>query len=167
MPPVDSLREPARTFFERNFRPLRITKLGDSAGFLTGYYEPIADGSRFPTGIFNVPIYRRPPDLVLPLTAPVPAFPTGDGRYGGRRAENWYPTMIVARSSTAPFDGQHIGRICWIKDQTDAMFILISGVGTRAPRRRNIMLRIKYDAHNGYPFVPVGRILVERNRHLA
>ena len=24
-------------FFERNFRPLRITKLGENAGFLTGY----------------------------------------------------------------------------------------------------------------------------------
>jgi hypothetical protein len=46
-------------FFERYFRPLRITKLGDSAGLLTGYYEPIVDGSRFPTGIFKVPIYRR------------------------------------------------------------------------------------------------------------
>jgi hypothetical protein len=35
---------------ERNFRPLRITKVGDNAGFLTGYYEPIIDG----TGIFKV-----------------------------------------------------------------------------------------------------------------
>jgi len=25
------------------------------------------------------------------------------------------------------------------------------------------MLRITYDAHNGYPYVPVGRILIERN----
>src|SRR5215469_12616751 len=47
----------ARIFFEHNFRPLRIAKLGDSAGLLTGYYEPIVDGSRFPTGIFKVPIY--------------------------------------------------------------------------------------------------------------
>src|SRR5499427_5363399 len=36
----------ARIFFEHNFRPLHITKLGDSAGLLTGYYEPIVDGSR-------------------------------------------------------------------------------------------------------------------------
>jgi len=28
-------------------------KLGDAAGFLTGYYEPIVDGSRFPTGNFT------------------------------------------------------------------------------------------------------------------
>ena len=30
--------------------PLRINKLGDTAGFLTGYYEPIIEGSRVPTG---------------------------------------------------------------------------------------------------------------------
>jgi MltA specific insert domain len=65
----------ARFFFERNFRPLRITKLGDSAGLLTGYYEPIVDGSRFPTGIFKVPIYRRPPDLVPPRNSAGPGFP--------------------------------------------------------------------------------------------
>src|ERR1700751_3538418 len=65
----------ARLFLERNFRPLRITKLGDNVGFLTGYYEPIVDGSRFPTGIFKVPIYRRPPDLVLPPHAAGPGFP--------------------------------------------------------------------------------------------
>ena len=40
----------ARKFFEDNFRPLRINKLGDADGFLTGYYEPIIDGSRVPTG---------------------------------------------------------------------------------------------------------------------
>src|SRR5579885_263819 len=36
----------ARRFFETNFRPLRIAKLGQTDGFLTGYYEPIIDGSR-------------------------------------------------------------------------------------------------------------------------
>ena len=69
----------ARLFLERNFRPVRITKLGDNAGLLTGYYEPIVDGSRFPTGIFKVPIYRRPPDLVPP---PVRISQVGEGRMG-------------------------------------------------------------------------------------
>jgi len=30
-------QDQARLFFERNFRPVRITKLGDAAGLLTGY----------------------------------------------------------------------------------------------------------------------------------
>ncbi len=54
----------ARKFFEDNFRPLHISKLGDSDGFLTGYYEPIIEGSRVPTGEFTAPLYRRPPNLV-------------------------------------------------------------------------------------------------------
>jgi len=56
----------AREFFEANFVPVRIRKLGEAAGFLTGYYEPIVDGSRFPTREFPVPLYRRPPDLTMP-----------------------------------------------------------------------------------------------------
>src|SRR4051794_9901898 len=39
MPVLDA--DKARVFFEQNFRPSRIAKLGDMDGFLTGYYEPI------------------------------------------------------------------------------------------------------------------------------
>jgi len=55
--------EAARQFFETNFVPVRIRGLEDSAGFVTGYYDPIVDGSRFPTREFTVPLYRRPRDL--------------------------------------------------------------------------------------------------------
>src|SRR5580700_4792998 len=56
--------EMARQFFETNFVPVRIRKLGEPTGFVTGYYDPIVDGSRFPTREFTVPLYRRPRDLV-------------------------------------------------------------------------------------------------------
>ena len=36
----------ARAFFEQNFRPVRIAPLGQADGFLTGYYEPIVEGTR-------------------------------------------------------------------------------------------------------------------------
>src|SRR5579872_5530779 len=35
----------ARQFFEDHFRPVRISRLGEGQGFLTGYYEPIVEGS--------------------------------------------------------------------------------------------------------------------------
>src|SRR5262249_19060803 len=38
----------ARAFFERNFQPVRIARLGEAAGLLTGYFEPIVAGSRLP-----------------------------------------------------------------------------------------------------------------------
>jgi membrane-bound lytic murein transglycosylase A len=39
--------EAARGFFEANFRPVRISRLGEAKGFLTGYYEPVVQGFRF------------------------------------------------------------------------------------------------------------------------
>src|SRR5262249_27407332 len=56
--------EAARKFFEENFRPLRLAKVEGTAGFLTGYYEPIVEGSRTLTDDFKVPLYGRPRDIV-------------------------------------------------------------------------------------------------------
>ncbi len=58
-------------------------------------------------------------------------------------------------------DGQRL-EICWIKSEMDALVIQIQG-SARIRLEDGAMLRINYDAHNGYPFVPVGRILIERN----
>jgi membrane-bound lytic murein transglycosylase A len=153
--------EQARMFFERNFRPLRITKLGDNSGFLTGYYEPIVDGSRFPTGIFKVPIYRRPPDLVPPLNSTGRGFPNRGQSLRRTSSGALVPYYDRGEILDGALDGQHL-EICWIKNQMDALVIQIQG-SARVRLEDGAMLRINYDAHNGYPFVPVGRILIERN----
>jgi membrane-bound lytic murein transglycosylase A len=151
----------ARLFFERNFRPLRIVKLGDNAGFLTGYYEPIVDGSRFPTGIFKVPIYRRPPDLVPPPHSTGPGFPNR-GQSSRRTSDGTLvPYYDRGEILDGAFDGKHL-EICWIKNQTDALTIQIQG-SARVRLEDGAVLRINYDGHNGYPFVPLSRILIERN----
>jgi membrane-bound lytic murein transglycosylase A len=54
-------REQAQMFFEHNFRPLRIAKLGDSAGFLTGYYEPIVGRVPVPDWNLQSPNLSPPP----------------------------------------------------------------------------------------------------------
>ena len=77
--------EAARQFFETNFVPVHIRRLGDPAGFLTGYYEPVVDGSRFPTREFTVPLYRRPRDLAAPGVPDGGAFPN-NGRAFRRTA---------------------------------------------------------------------------------
>ena len=151
----------ARMFFERNFRPLRITKLGENAGFLTGYYEPIVDGSRVPTGIFKVPIYRRPRDLVPPPNNAGPGFPNRGQSLRRTPSGELVPYYDRGEILDGALDGQHL-EICWIKDPTDALMIQIQG-SARVRLEDGTMLRITYDAHNGYPYVPVGRILIERN----
>jgi membrane-bound lytic murein transglycosylase A len=151
----------ARLFLERNFRPLRITKLGDNAGLLTGYYEPIVDGSRFPTGIFKVPIYRRPPDLVPPLHSAGPGFPNRGQSLRRTNSGALVPYYDRSEILDGALDGKHL-EICWIKNQSDALTIQIQG-SARVHLEDGAMLRINYDGHNGYPFVPLSRILIERN----
>jgi membrane-bound lytic murein transglycosylase A len=151
----------ARMFFEHYFRPLRITKLGDGAGLLTGYYEPILDGSRFPTGIFKVPIYRRPPDLVPPRNSTGPGFPNKGQSLRRTSSGALVPYYDRGQILDGALDGKHL-EICWIKNQSDALTIQIEG-SARVRLEDGTILRINYDAHNGYPFVPVSRILIERN----
>src|SRR5947208_14321629 len=68
--------EAARAFFEDNFRAARVAKLGEKSGLLTGYYEPVVEGSRFPSPEFSVPLYRRPRDLLIGgQKPPAGAFP--------------------------------------------------------------------------------------------
>src|SRR6516225_5347898 len=116
----------ARIFFEHNFRPLRITSLGDSAGLLTGYYEPIVDGSRFPTGIFKVPIYRRPPDLLPPRNSTGPGFPNKGQSLRRTTSGALVPYYDRGQILDGALDGKHL-EICWIKNQSDALGIQIEG----------------------------------------
>jgi membrane-bound lytic murein transglycosylase A len=150
----------ARRFFEENFRPVRIVKLGENAGFLTGYYEPIVEGSRFPTGIFKVPIYRRPPDLVAPDAPPGASFPNRGRVVRITSTGESVPYYDRGEIEDGALDGQHL-EICWIKDPADVLTIQIQG-SARVRLEDGTMLRINYDAHNGYPYTAVGRVLIDR-----
>jgi membrane-bound lytic murein transglycosylase A len=151
----------ARAFFETNFLPIRIRKLGDAAGFLTGYYEPIVDGSRFPTREFAVPIYRRPPDLLAAgATHPGGPFPNNGRAFRKTLSDTLVPYYDRGEIEDGALDGQHL-EICWLRSATEALFIQIQG-SARIRLEDGTLLRINYDAHNGYPYVPVGRVLIDR-----
>ncbi len=152
----------ARKFFEDNFRPLRIAKLGDSDGFLTGYYEPIIEGSRVPTGEFTAPLYRRPPNLVVSGRRRLgDAFPSKGvkvGRRVGRR--KIAPYYDRAAIEDGALDGWHL-EICWLRSQIDVLFAQIQG-SARIRLEDGTILRVNYDSHNGWPYTAVGRVLIER-----
>ena len=136
LPPGDDAA--ARKFFEANFQPFGLSADGSSTGLFTGYYEPEIKGSRTATGRFQFPIYRRPSDL-LP----------GRGTYlsrtqienGGLRRKNL--------------------EMLYLADPIDAFFLHIQGAG-RVVLPDNRVVRVSYDGQNGQPYVPIGRILVDR-----
>jgi membrane-bound lytic murein transglycosylase A len=153
--------EAARQFFESNFLPVRIRKLGDAAGFLTGYYEPIVDGSRFATREFTVPLYRRPPDLLAAgATQPGGPFPNSGRAFRNSPSGELVPYYDRGEIEDGALDGQHL-EICWLRSATEALFIQIQG-SARVRLEDGTLLRLNYDAHNGYPYVPVGRVLIDR-----
>ena len=152
----------ARTFFEANFRPVRISKLGDHAGFLTGYYEPVVDGSRFPTQEFNTPLYRRPSDLwAAGATRQDGPFPNKGGAFRRTLDGQFVPYFDRGEIEDGALDGRHL-EICWLRSAADALSIQIEG-SARIWLEDATLLRVNYDAHNGYPFVPAEHILVEQN----
>jgi membrane-bound lytic murein transglycosylase A len=156
-------KDAARRFFEDNFQPVRIARLGEPQGFLTGYYEPIVEGSRFPNPEFHVPLYRRPPDLVAagykPGSGPFPNKGALIGRLNDKG--EIVPYHDRAAIEGGALDGQKL-EICWLRDPFEVLAIQIQG-SARVILEDGTPLRVNYDSHNGYPYTAVGRALIERN----
>jgi len=136
----------ARKFFEDHFRPIRINRLGDSDGFLTGYYEPIIAGSRVPTGEFTAPLYRRPPNLVPAGRRKLgDAFPS-KGVFVGRRVgrRKIVPYYDRGQIEDGALDGWHL-EICYLHDQVDVLFAQIQG-SARIRLEDGAILRVNYDS---------------------
>jgi len=151
----------ARAFFEANFTPLKISRLGEDDGFVTGYYEPVVQGSRTQTDVYNVPVYRRPSNLfVKGFSQASPDLPNKGPVYrkiGRRKLVPYYDRAEIE-------DGAIAGRgleICWLKNQTDLLFAQIQG-SARVRLEDGSTIRINYDSYNGYPYTAVGRVLIDR-----
>ena len=152
----------ARHFFESHFRPLRVSKLGETDGFLTGYYEPIVQGSRVPTPEYTAPMYRRPSDLVAEVQQqPGMIFPNKGAVFRQVDAETRVPYYDRAEIEAGALDGKGL-EICWLKDPSEAFSIQIQG-SARVRLEDGVTLRLNYDGHNGHPYTPIGRLLIERN----
>ena len=132
----------ARAFFEQNFQPVRIARLGEAEGLLTGYFEPIVAGSRFPSPEFPVPLYRRPRDLVAAGYKPGSlAFPNKGVRIG-RRTENneLVPYHDRGAIEAGALDGQKL-EICWLKRFVRLARDPDRRLGARDPRGRHAATR--------------------------
>ncbi|MDQ8732652.1 MltA domain-containing protein [Bradyrhizobium sp. LHD-71] len=152
----------ARAFFERHFVPLRISRLGETEGLVTGYYEPVLEGSRTYSEQFPVPVYRRPSNLfvrgVRSSTASLPNKGDVFRKIGRRKLVPYYDRAEIE-------DGILSGRgleICYVKNFTELLFMQIQG-SARIKLEDGSVIRINYDSHNGQAYTPVGRILIERN----
>jgi membrane-bound lytic murein transglycosylase A len=147
----------ARAFFEQNFRPVRLTAAGENEGFFTGYYEPVVEGSRFPSDTYTTPLYRRPSDLVMQRIRR-----SAKKGKAGKRAVKRVSAPYFDRAQIE--DGALAGRdleICWLKGPIDAFFAEIQG-SVRVRLEDGQVIRLNYAAGNGHPYFAVGSVLIQR-----
>jgi membrane-bound lytic murein transglycosylase A len=128
-----------RAFFVANFLPYAAGNNGARAGLFTGYYEPELRGARVRGGVFQTPLLHRPAALADASSQPLPT-----------RAE-------IERGA---LDREHLAFL-WVDDPVDAYFLAVQGSGhVRLPD--GTVVQLGYDGQNGFPYVAIGRLLVER-----
>ncbi|RZT32339.1 murein transglycosylase A [Cupriavidus agavae] len=139
---VDAGDLPAlRTYFETHFQPYRVVNLdGTDSGLITGYYEPILHGSRVRQGAYQVPLYRRPPQL-------------GKG-------------ALPARGELLQNPAMRGSELVYVDDAVEAAFLQIQGSGRiRLPDGK--IMRVGFGGTNDQPFRSFGKWLLDRGEITA
>ena len=150
-----------RQFFEANLTPYRVSATdGAEAGLITGYYEPLLQGSRSPSPAFPTPLYGPPDDLVIVELAELYPELKGKrvrGRLDGRRVVPYWRRADID-SGKANVAGK---ALVYVTDPVDAFFLHIQGSGRVALAEGGVM-RVGYADQNGQPFRSVARVLIDR-----
>ncbi|HEX3128985.1 MAG TPA: murein transglycosylase A [Thermoanaerobaculia bacterium] len=150
----------ARSFFESRFEPFAASADGDPEGLFTGYYEPLLHGSRTRSDRYKVPIYIRPPELVMVDLGDFREELKGQ-RIAGRVEEG---QLVPYPDRKAIESGALAGRdleLVWVDDPIDAFFLQVQGSG-RVQLDDGGEMRVGYAAQNGHPYFAIGRDLIER-----
>ena len=150
-----------RRFFEEHLKPYAVIA-GDTTvnGLVTGYYEPLLQGSRSRSKGFEQPVRGVPDDLLtIDLSAVFPELK--DKRLRGRLEGNkvvpyWSRAEIGARGEKLPSK-----TLLYVDDAVELFFLQVQGSG-RVKLADGSMTRLNYGDQNGHPYQSIGRLLVER-----
>lgn len=162
----DAAPEVLRVWFERHFRPWAITNPdGSREGLITGYYEPIIQGSRTPGRRFPHPVFGPPADLIdVELASLHPELKSLRlrGRLDGRRLVPYF-----SRAEWEKEKGKRASQaLLWVADALDLFFLEIQGSG-QVMLDDGRRLRLGYADQNGHPYRSIGRWLVEQGELTA
>jgi len=161
LPPGDD--KAVRAFLERRFRPWLAQNVSGQQpnpfGLFTGYYEPEVSGSRRRRP-GSVPLYQRPPDLVMVELGDFAEDLRGRRTAGRVEQGRLVPYATRAEIVRGALEGRRL-ELLWIDDPVDAFFLQVQGSG-RVNLAEGGVARVGFAAQNGHPYVPIGRVLVER-----
>jgi membrane-bound lytic murein transglycosylase A len=147
----------ALSFFAAHMDAVQV---GDGKAFATGYYEPEIAGCRTRQPGCEVPVYKRPADLVdvdLGLFSDDLKGKSIRGKVNG--------TKFVQYDDRAAIDGGTLaGRgleIAYANDVVEFFFLQIQGSG-RLKLPGGGVMRIGYESQNGRGYTGIGRLMKDR-----
>lgn len=147
-------------WLENRFSPWQVVNAdGSREGMITGYYEPLLQGSRKRSKQARHPVYGVPDDLLtidLGAVRPDLAGQRLRGRLEGRK--------IVPYWSRAEIEAGRAPRervLLWVDDPVALFFLQIQGSG-RVELPDGKRVRLGYADQNGHPYRSIGRVLIER-----
>jgi membrane-bound lytic murein transglycosylase A len=147
----------ANEFFSRYFEAVQV---GDGATFVTGYYEPDIAGSRTRQPGYEVPIYRRPPDLIdvdLGQFSDSLKGRTIRGKVTGTKLVPYDDRSQIVAGSLA---GRGL-ELAWAADPVEFFFLQVQGSGRLRLPDGGVM-RIGYDGQNGRDYTGIGKLMKDR-----
>lgn len=150
-----------RAWFEAQFRPWALVHPdGGRTGLVTGYYEPLMQGSRSKRPPYLTPVFGPPADLiVVDLASLYPELKhlRLRGRVEGRKLVPYHD-----RAGWTALEAEREGdALLWVDDPLDFFFLQIQGSGQVALDDGS-RIRIGYADQNGHPYRSIGRWLIDR-----
>lgn len=147
----------AIAFFDQYFASVQV---GDGKAFVTGYYEPEIAASRTRMPGYQVPIYRRPPDLVDVDLGQFSPELKGRKIRGRVEGSNFVPYPDRAAIVAGALAGRGL-ELAFAADEPEFFFLQIQGSG-RLRLPDGSVMRIGYDSQNGRDYVGIGKLLRDR-----
>jgi membrane-bound lytic murein transglycosylase A len=123
----------------------------DREMLVTGYYEPVFEGSLEKSDAYRYPLYSRPPSLI---TSHKGEKKTGRFDESGRLVPFWTRREI---ETTNPLEGHEM---VWLKDRLDAYLLQVQGSG-RIILPDGTTRAVHYAASNGLAYKSLGKLFVD------
>lgn len=153
-----------RNFLESSLIPLQLKNPdGSTDGLITGYYEPVYQGSLTRTDTARYPLYGQPKDLITVALDEVYPELKGKRLRGKLVGQKLVPYPDRAAISKKGVDAPVLA---WLNDPLDVQFMQVQGSG-RVKLENGEELRLGYADQNGRPYVPIGRWLVQQGEIAA
>ncbi len=151
----------ARQYFETHFTPWALVNPdGSRHGLVTGYYEPLLEGSRQASTRHRWPIRGVPADMLTIELGDLHPELKGKrvrGRLEGNRVVPYWnrsELMAIAERLPAPV-------LFWAADPIELFFLQVQGSG-QVQLPDGTRARVGYADQNGHPYRSIGRWLIDQ-----